>query len=142
MKKTILFYLCNIGRFALGRGYVFKMRKQYWKIRKNSNNISYDFKIPKFWNDENLKLENEKIINEIENKEISWYPWISEINKIPKNLVEVLMSELKSGNFISSISNDNWPQNGSVVIKMNGRFKEESRNFSATKWRLLNDPHY
>ncbi len=86
--------------------------------------------------------ENKKNVKNIENKYAKTEPWIKEINKLPNDLISILENELKHGNLITSISNTNWPNEGSIVVKLKNRFAKESKNVESTKWRLLNDPHY
>ena len=54
----------------------------------------------------------------------------------------ILLSEMKEGNFIKSVSNTDWPNNGSIVIVLANRFHDENKCTPGTSWRELNDSHY
>ncbi|KAB8042315.1 hypothetical protein [Janthinobacterium aquaticum] len=118
------------------------MKKNQWKNNGSLINPLYDFIPAQPENEKNINLENKKIISGIENNETKNSPWVAEIKKLPYNLLCILLEELKSGNSIISINSSNWPQNGSIVVKLRKGFKKENKNIKGTKWRLLNDPHY
>ena len=102
----------------------------------------YDFMPPNFLGLDKLIFMNKKNTGNIKNKYIRIEPWTKEVDKLPDDLKLILISELRHGNLITSISSTNWPQEGSIVVKLKDRFRKESKNIATTKWRLLNDPHY
>ena len=116
--------------------------ENYWKNNGSSENPIYDFMLKKILENGKLKLENKKNIEKIKNRNYENDPWIKEINKLPDNLISIIINELECGNLITSISNTNWPHEGSIVVTLKDRFRKESKNVAGTKWRALNDPHY
>ena len=69
--------------------------------------------------------------------------WFSIIRIAPANLRSALLLELKSGNRVAELSYTNWPQKGSVVMRVESRFKNEwIDNTLGVKYCFINDPHY
>lgn len=69
--------------------------------------------------------------------------WFQLIRKLPSGLRAALLSELELGNQIVSIQKSNWPQNGSIMVCLGARFKNDyTKNKFGVNYRLVNDPHY
>lgn len=69
--------------------------------------------------------------------------WLSIVRLVPANLRAALLLELRSGNRVDDISYSNWPQDGSVVIRLSQRFKNDwADNKYGVEYCFMNDPHY
>lgn len=108
----------------------------------------FNFSPPKHWSTEQILSEQRKIIAIIEEPntklfESNSYEWLRLIQNMPNTLKKILLSELQHKNKIVSISRNDWPNPGSIVINVSDRFQETNRTaYPYTHWRLLNDPHY
>jgi hypothetical protein len=62
---------------------------------------------------------------------------------MPKELLGILIIELKLGNEMVGIGIGKWPNQESIVVNLRNRFSEQSKVYSIkTIWRSLNDRHY
>lgn len=69
--------------------------------------------------------------------------WYVLIRRLPTNLQEALLSELRLGNCVSSIQYSNQPQSESIFVCLSYLFKSDFSSGSfGFKYRELNDPHY
>ncbi|WP_426072588.1 hypothetical protein [Janthinobacterium sp. DSP2-3-3] len=113
--------------------------KKYWKNNGTKENPIYDFIYPISWSEEEILKENEENIEKIKGKKCEW---VKQLENMPKNIMSAAISEIKNGNVLKSISNNNWPNNGSIVVSFRDKFHEENKKLNGVQWRELNDPHY
>lgn len=117
--------------------------KEYWKNNGTKKNPIYDFTYPESWGENEIIKENINNINKIKSENAKYkYEWMEQLKHIPKNLMGVLLYEMERGNAIRSISNSNWPNNGSIVVIFRDKFHEKNKKIKGTQWREVNDPHY
>jgi hypothetical protein len=108
----------------------------------------YEFLPPKTWRFEKIKIESQKIKNQIESsvsttgKETNG-GWIGLFHELPLCLKRIILYEISNGNNILRIGKTGWPHPQSVVVSLGNRFHTTSRIFCPNvRWRLLDDPHY
>ncbi|MDN2698334.1 hypothetical protein O0882_18625 [Janthinobacterium sp. SUN073] len=113
--------------------------KKHWKNNGTKENPIYDFTYPTSWEEEEIFKENKKNIEKIKNKNIEW---AKQLEHMPNNIMTALINEMENGNVLKSISKNNWPNNGSIVVSFRDKFHEENKKLKGIQWRELNDPHY
>lgn len=113
--------------------------KKHWKNNGTKENPIYDFTYPTSWEEEEIFEENKKNIEKIKNKNIEW---AKQLEHMPNNIMTALINEMENGNVLKSISKNNWPNNGSIVVSFRDKFHEENKKLKGIQWRELNDPHY
>ena len=117
--------------------------KNLWKNNGTNENPTYDFIYPKYWGENKIFEENKKNLDKIKNRNIeNKYEWIEQLKYIPENLMKIMINEMERGNILKSISNNNWPNNGSIVVSFKDKFHNENKKIKGTQWREINDPHY
>jgi hypothetical protein len=123
--------------------------KKYDVWKKNGSDLMpiYEFSPAKSWSSEKVKEEKDIVLRKIESTLSGTITtkcdWLKIFSSLPMGLRKIVVSELLLGNSIVSIGKSEWPNPKSIVINLEDRFHENSRNLIATaKWRLLDDPHY
>lgn len=113
--------------------------EKYWKNNGTKENPIYDFIYPGSWSEEKVLEKNKKNIEKIKNKKCEW---TNHLEHMPKNIMAALINEIEQGNILKSISKNNWPNNGSIVVRFRDKFHEKNKKLNGIQWRELNDPHY
>jgi hypothetical protein len=125
------------------------MSKIYGWI-ENGNTMApyYDFIPNNNWTMEELRRKQKEILSDIESLDLgkrnsTIESWLALISALPETLCRVLINELKLNNHICSLSSENWPNNGSIVVRLANRFASENHEISSNLiWREVNDSHY
>lgn len=116
--------------------------KKYWKNNGTEDSPIYDFIMSEEFTRDRIE---DQIRSEIENlikTGVSNEDWSLIFSRLPCELKEIVLLEIKNGNKITSIQSGNWPSKKSIVVTMLDRFQKESKSIPKTYWRLVNDPHY
>jgi hypothetical protein len=118
-----------------------------WKENGSDLMPIHDFSPPKSWDAEKIRAEKNIIVSEVastlRDTKTAHCGWLKIFSSLPKGMRKIIFHEISLGNSIVSIGKSEWPNPQSIVVNLENRFQEKSRNLVATaKWRLLNDPHY
>lgn len=122
-------------------------KKAGWIMNSSIDMENYDFVFDNFPKDD-VEKEIKKTLELIEKLSQGSQAdvlegWLALIRKFPKEILQVLIFELRSGSQLVNISYGNWPTIGSVVARINGSFSiSKKKLLSDVIWRKINDPHY
>jgi hypothetical protein len=118
-----------------------------WKENGSDLMPIYDFSPPKSWGAEKIREEKNIVVSEVastlRDTKTAHCGWLKIFSSLPMGMRKIIFYEISLGNSIVSIGKSEWPNPQSIVVNLENRFQEKSRNLVAkAKWRLLNDPHY
>lgn len=108
-------------------------KKAGWIMNSSIDMENYDFVFDNFPKDD-VEKEIKKTLELIEKLSQGSQAdvlegWLALIKKFPKEILQVLIFELRSGSQLVNISYGNWPTIGSVVARINGSFSISKKNY-------------
>lgn len=118
-----------------------------WIDNSDGDLLQYDFFAPRHWSAERVGAEQAAIADLIEGvngQDPAAAPgWLRLARRLPGPLRASLLAELRAGNQLTGIGSSGWPQDGSIVVNMRGRFSAARQAPPpGVTWRALEDAHY
>lgn len=120
---------------------------QAWKDNSGGDLRQYDFSPPDNWSPERVAREQAAILDRLAALDAAAGPaeegWLDLARALPQALRAALVLELRAGNQLRAIGSTHWPQQGSIVVNVQDRFRAAQDLLpSELRWRRLDDPHY